>query len=183
MSARFIGVTTAALLMLGGCSQPAEGDHPVAATSDAAAGTVASVVAGSGDHRKLAAALNDTRLAPVLDGKGEYTLLAPSDAAFAALGDKGTALTAKDQHPLMIAVLRGHILPGQVTPKSVAAAIARKKGAVEMRTMAGATVTFARSADGLTVSNGGSTARLASASIASSNGAVLPIDKVLMPPQ
>lgn len=174
---------TAGLALLAGCSREDAGAQPEAVTSDAARGTVAAALAGSGDHRKLAAALTDTQLAPVLDGKGDYTLLAPSDAAFEALGDKGAALAAKDQRPLMIAVLRGHILPGQVTLKAIEAAIARKQGPVEMRTMAGGTVTFARAGDGFTVSNGGVTAKLAEATTAASNGAVLPIDKVLLPAQ
>jgi uncharacterized surface protein with fasciclin (FAS1) repeats len=184
MSARAtVLAAAAALALLGGCSQDGAGDEPLAATSDAAADTVAAAVAGSGEHRKLAAALTGTQLSPVLDGKGDYTLLAPSDAAFAALGDKGEALAAQDQRPLMIAVLRGHILPGQVTPKAIEAAIARKQGPVEMRTMAGSTVTFAKADRGFTVSNGRETAVLATATTAASNGAVLPIDKVLMPAQ
>lgn len=173
----------AGLLTLSGCGQRDEGEKPIAAASEGSDGTVAAAVAGSGDHRKLAAALTDTQLAPVLDGKGDYTLLAPSDAAFDALGDKGARLAEQAQRPLMIAVLRGHILPGQVTPKSIEAAIARKNGPVEMRTMAGNTVTFAKGSSGFTVSNGGSTATLAEASTAASNGAVLPIDKVLLPAQ
>jgi len=173
----------AGLALVTGCSQEGKGDNPAAATSDAATGTVAASVAGSADHRKLAAALTDTQLAPVLDGKGDYTLLAPSDAAFAALGDKGTKLGEQDQRPLMIAVLRGHILPGQVTPKAIESAIARKKGPVEMRTMAGNTVTFAKSGEGFTVSNGSVTAAVAKATTAASNGAVLPLDKVLLPAQ
>lgn len=178
-----MGAAAAGLLLLGACGQTSDGTKPAAATSDAARGTVAAAVAASSDHRKIASALADTQLAPVLDGKGDYTLLAPSDTAFAALGDKGTRLGEKEQRPLMIAVLRGHILPGQVTPKAIEAAIARKKGPVAMRTMAGNTVTFAEADDGFTVSNGGETAKLATASTAASNGAVLSIDKVLMPAQ
>lgn len=174
-------IAAAGLLLLGGCGQPSESDQAVATASDAAAGTVAAAVAGSVDHRKLAGALTDTQLAPVLDGTAEYTLLAPSDAAFEAMGAKTAALTSKEERPLMIALLRGHILPGQVAPKSVEAAIARKQGPVTMRTMAGNTVTFAKSGEGLTVTAGSGTARLAAASTAASNGAVLSIDKVLMP--
>ena len=69
-----------------------------------------------------------------------------------------------------------------MTPRSVEAAIAHKRGPVQMRTMAGSTVTFAKSGDGFSVSNGDATAKLAAASTAASNGAVLPIDKVLLPP-
>lgn len=181
MSGRIAIAAIAALLA--GCSAQDDGTEPTAAASEADTGTVAASVAGSGEHRKLAAALADTQLAPVLDGKGDYTLLAPSDAAFEALGTKATALTAREQRPLMIAVLRGHILPGQVTPKAIEAAIERKRGPVEMRTMAGGTVRFSKGENGFQVSNGAHTATLAEATTAASNGAVLPIDKVLLPAQ
>ena len=181
---RTVVAAAAGLLALAACSQQDQGDEPAAATSGTAIGTVAATVGALNDHRKLAAALTDTQLAPVLDGKGDYTLLAPSDAAFDALGDKGAALASTDQRPLMIAVLRGHVLPGQVTPQGIEAAITRKRGPVEMRTMSGSTVRFAKNANGgLTVSNGAQTAAMAAGSTTASNGAVLPIDKVLLPAQ
>lgn len=181
MKAGAASSAAAALALVAGCSDADPGKAPEAATSQAAPGTVAAVVAGSPEHRRLAAALSDTQLAPVLDGKGDYTLLAPGDAAFEALGEKAEALAAPEQRALTIALLRGHILPGQVMPAAIEAAIARRKGPVEMRTMAGGTVRFARDEDGVTVSNGAATARLAPETTAASNGAVLPIDKLLLP--
>ena len=182
MSARTILIASAPLALLASTAQDAGEKKPVAAAGDTASGTVAAAVAASDGHRKLTAALADTQLAPVLDGKGDYTLLAPSDAAFDALGERGAALSGAEQRPLMIAVLRGHILPGQVTPEAIEAAIARKQGPVEMRTMAGGTVRFAKNGSGYTVSNGAETAALG-ASTAASNGAVLAVDKVLLPAQ
>jgi uncharacterized surface protein with fasciclin (FAS1) repeats len=182
MSTRTVLLAAAPLALLAGCNARGEGETPEASGGEAA-GTVAAAVAASDEHRKLAAALSDTQLAPVLDGNGDYTVLAPSDAAFEALGKKGSALSAEDQRPLLSAVLRGHILPGQVTPEAIARAIARKKGPVEMRTMAGTTVTFAEAGERFTVSNGGAAATLARAATTASNGAVLPIDKVMLPVQ
>jgi uncharacterized surface protein with fasciclin (FAS1) repeats len=170
------------LLVLAGCSQGGEGDKPIAATSEQTNGTVAATVAASADHRKLAAALTDTQLGPVLDGKGAYTLLAPDDTAFDALGDKGDALAGKDRRPLMIAVLRAHLLPGEVTPEAIEKAIAREKGPVEMRTMAGGTVRFSKGRRGIVVGNGETEAALSGTAQTASNGAMLPIDKVLLPP-
>ncbi len=176
-----VGAATAGLMALAGCSEQGQGDQPVAATGQSTNGTVAATVAASSEHRELAAALTDTQLAPVLDGKGIYTLLAPGDAAFAALGAKGEALSGPDRRPLMIAVLRAHLLPGEVTPESIERAIARKQGPVTMRTMAGGTVRFSKTDVGITVGNGATEAALASTAYAASNGAVLPIDKVLLP--
>lgn len=181
MSARVTAVAASGLLGLAACSPSDRSAQTEAVASSTDSGTVAAALTEIADHRMLSAALTDTQLAPVLDGNGHYTLLAPSDAAFDALGEKGTALGSEEQRPLMIAVLRGHILPGQVTSRSVEEAIARKKGPVEMRTMAGDTVRFAQTDEGLTVSNGNQTAKLEAGEVTAANGAVLPIDKVLLP--
>lgn len=182
MSARLTLVLAASgWIALAGCSEQGQGDQPIAAKSQSANGTVAATVAGSGDHRELAAALADTRLAPVLDGKGVYTLLAPNDAAFGGLGEKGEALSAEERRPLMIGVLRAHLLPGQVTPESIEQAIARKQGPVEMRTMAGGMVRFRKSDGRIIVSNGSTEAELTGTAQTASNGAVVPLDGVLLP--
>lgn len=182
MSARLLPIAATAMLMaLGGCSEQGQGDKPVAADSQAANGTVAAMLAQSPDHRRLAAALTDTALGPVLDGAGSYTLLAPNDAAMAALGAKGETLTDGEHRPLMIGVLRAHLLPGQVTPEAVRQAIAREQGPVEMRTMAGGTVQFREGDAGILVGNGSAEAALTGGARTASNGAVLPIDKVLLP--
>lgn len=182
MSARHKRIAGMALLMaLAGCDRQGQGDQPMAANGQAGNGTVIATLADSPDHRELAAALTDTRLAPVLDGKGNYTLIAPVDAAFAALGAKADALEGENHRPLMIAVLRAHLLPGQVTPEAIEAAIARKNGPVEMRTMAGGTVRFRKTEGRIMVGNGSSEAALTGTARTASNGAVLPVDKVLLP--
>ena len=181
MSARLAIVAVAGMAILTGCSGPGRHDQPQALASVSGHGTVASAIAGSKDLRQLSLALSETQLAPVLDGKGEYTLLAPNDAAFEALGAKGKALKAKDQQPLLIAVLRSHLLPGLVTPPAIAAAIAREHGPVEMKTMAGGRVRFSKDETGFAVTNGNTTAHLAGTVQTASNGAILPIDAVLLP--
>ena len=183
MNARSAVAAAAGLLALAACNQTDPGgvQKLTGGETETAGGTVAGALTDVDGHRALTAALTDTQLAPVLDGKGDYSLLAPSDAAFDALGEKYKALSGHNARPLMIAVLRGLILPGQITPKSIEQAIARKKGPVEMRTMAGDTVRFAKGESGLTVSNGEQTARLESGAVTAANGAVLPIDTVLLP--
>lgn len=170
-----------ACLTLAGCSNEGQRDEVPATTSETASATVAATVAASPNHRRLTAALTDTQLAPVLDGKGIYTLLAPGDAAFSALGTKAKTLEGAERRPLMIAVLRAHLLPGEITPEAIERAIARKKAPVTMRTMAGATVRFRRSENGLIVDNGATQAKLAEPASHASNGTVLPIDAVLLP--
>ncbi len=181
MRPSLMAIAAAGLLGLSACG---EADAPERLSADATVtvqnGTIAASLGDIGELRTVSAALADTQLAPVLDGNGDYTLLAPTDAAFTALGDKAEALRRANNRPLMIAVLRGHILPGQVTTDSIKAAIARKKGSVTMQTMGGTSVTFIENGEDITVGNGASTATIGQSATAS-NGAILTIDKVLVP--
>ena len=181
MIARLTMTAVAGMTILSGCSQAGKSDQPQTFVTVSGHGTLASAVAESRDLHRLSSALNETQLAPVLDGKGEYTLLAPTDAAFEALGDKDKVLADKDQQPLLIAILRGHLLPGAITPSAIVAAIARKGGPVEMNTMAGGTVRFSKDAKGLTVTKDGATVRIAGTTQTAANGTILPIDAVLLP--
>lgn len=174
-------ILVAAALGLAGCSETGDEKQPLLDAQTEGRGTVAASLSGTSELRTFAAAMASTQLFPVLDGKGDYTVLAPSDAAFEALGEKGKVMLSKEQQPIAIAILRGHILPGQVTAQAIEKAIARKQGPVSMATMAGGTVTFAKRNGGLTVSNGAATASVSESVTTASNGAILQIDKVLMP--
>lgn len=143
-------------------------------------GTIASAVSEDPALRSLKVAMTDSQLSSAFDRKGDYTLLAPTDAAFSALGDKAKGLSQPENLPLLVAVLRGHILPGHVTAESIEQAIARKKGPVQMMTMSGTPVTFTQSGDSILVGNGNVQATLSSATKVS-NGAVIKIDRVLVP--
>lgn len=181
MRAAFMAMAAAAALCLTACGDgKSTSDGEPLTAARARNGTIAASLAETGDLRTLSAALADTQLAPVLDRKGDYTLLAPTDAAFTALGKKLDELRSPQERPLMIALLRAHILPGQVTPDSIRAAIARKKGPVRMQTMGGTTVTFTDTGAAIAVGNGATTATMGAAATAS-NGAILTIDKVLLP--
>lgn len=158
-------------------------DGKTVSAASPAGGTLAATVSSSPDHRRLAGMLADAKLNTVLEGKAAYTVLAPSDTAFSALGARGEPLSQAEERPLLIAVLRGHILPGQITPAAIGEALTRKNGPVQMRTMAGTLVTFARAGEAITVSNGAQTATLGDSARTASNGALLPIDTVLLPPQ
>ena len=126
-------------------------------------------------------ALKDTGLASVFDATASYTVLVPTDAGFAKLGDAGKALLQPEQRAALATVLRAHVLPGYFTPRDIEAAIAAKNGRpVEMRSMGNQTLTFAKDGNGITVtSEDGLSARLEGKPILAGNGVALPIDTVL----
>lgn len=177
---KLVLIVVPAILSISACTDtaPRSDMRDSAETTDN--GTIASSVSEDPALRSLKVAMTDTQLSTALDRKGDYTLLAPNDAAFSALGDKAKDLAKPDNLPFMVAILRGHILPGQVTAESITKAIDRKKGPVQMMTMSGTPVTFSKTDDGLLVGNGAIQATLLGATKVS-NGAVVKIDKVLVP--
>lgn len=121
-------------------------------------------------------------LEDVLKGVGPYTLFLPNDDAFKAAGDLSSSLEGDDQRAQRVAFLTAYIVPGYITLNDIQSAVASANGKpVEMTTMAGGKLTFARDAGGaITVTgDGGSTAKLSSDEELASNGAIHGIDTVL----
>jgi uncharacterized surface protein with fasciclin (FAS1) repeats len=168
-------------LVLSACDSDAAGDEPTAQAKPSGEQTVAGALAGAEDLSTVSSAMSDAGLASVFEGIAPYTILAPQDSAFAALGESGTELRQPEQRAAIVAILRDHIVPGYLTPKDIAAAIDRASGnGAKMRTMGGHIVTFARDGDAITVLHeDGSTARLVSEALITGNGVVLPISAVL----
>ncbi len=163
------------------CSDdPATGN---AAENRATSETLAAALAGTDGFSTASRALVETGLAPVFDGPGTYTLLAPDDDAFGALGAAGEALMAEDQRAVLVALLRNHIVPGQIDAESVRDAIEARGGTVRMRTLGGGSLSFALDGERLVVSREGQRAEIDTArEVIASNGAFLPIDAVLVRP-
>lgn len=164
------------------CSDNGATAEGTEAAADAATGeTVSALVSASADHKTLASALTSTGIDSVFTGKGDYTVLAPSDAAFTALGDKGTALTQPEQKAALAAILRDHIIPGTLTPADIGKAIDASSGkSVTMRTVGSGSVTFTKDGDAIAVTaTDGAKAKIAGNGSVGSNGALLPIDAVL----
>lgn len=166
-----------AVVPLAACSQADSTTSAADAGSAEAGGTLAAAIGEAPGLTTVAGALSEAGLAEVFDGPGSYTVLAPDDDAFSALGADGDALTAADRRAELVAVLRGHILPGHLTPDAIRKAIADKKGPVTMRTLADGEVTFAANGETITVSGtDGSKATIDGEALVASNGVVLPLD-------
>jgi hypothetical protein len=64
----------------------AAGKHDAGATKPSAAKDIVSIAVADGRFKTLAKALTDAKLVETLQGKGPFTVFAPTDAAFEALG-------------------------------------------------------------------------------------------------
>ena len=171
----------AATLTLGACAdEAAEEQAEQTGEAEPSGDTLAEALSGAEGLGTVSEALRDVGLTQVFDGAGSYTILAPSDEAFAALGETGEALTEPDQRAAMAAILRDHIVPGYLTPADIEAAIEAQGGTVQAETMGEQTVRFTRDGDGVRVtSEDGSTAMIAGEALRASNGVAIPLDGVL----
>lgn len=161
----------------GGGAKDGEGS-PAAKPTDA---TLAAEISSAPGLAIVSAGLKSTGLGTVFDGAAPYTLLAPDDDAFGALGAAGTALQQPQNTAALAAILRDHILPGYVTVSDIEAALKASGGKpVKMKTMGDSEVSFSREDDALIVSTAdGARARIDSTATPASNGVVIPIDAVL----
>lgn len=179
-SRRSLGALAAvALVSLSACSkdEAAETEQASAEPTDE---TLATAISDADELSVVASALGDSGLAQVFDGAGSYTIFAPSDAAFEALGETGTALREPGQRAAMAAVLRDHIVPGYLTPTDIEAAIEAQGGSVKVETMGDHALTFSRADSGIRVtSEDGSNAMLTGDALKARNGVAIGLDGVL----
>lgn len=173
----------AGVALLPACSNDAEtADEGSTATQDEGTRTLAASLGDLPDMASLNGAISAAQLGSIFDGPGSYTLLAPNDPAFDRLGDSGKALLEEEQRPLLVGLLREHILPGHLTPENIGEALDTQGGDVTMTTLGGTAVTFSRDGEAITVSNGnGSSARFTGTATAATNGVIIPLDTVMVP--
>ncbi len=131
--------------------------------------------AESGEFSILISALEAAKpsLVQRLTHKNEYTVLAPTDAAFAALLDE-LGLTAEQllsDQALVTRVLRYHIVRGKLDAETVL-------GSERIRTLQGDTLL---QSGGVLTDENGRTANIVATDIQASNGVIHVIDRVVLP--
>jgi uncharacterized surface protein with fasciclin (FAS1) repeats len=138
----------------------------------------------SADHTTLVAAVQAADLVDTLSGEGPFTVLAPTNEAFAALpeGTVDTLLLPENKAQLQT-VLGCHVIPALALSTDIAQMVEEDGGTHEVETVGGCTLTLATTADGgVTVTDeNGTTANVTIADVRQSNGVIHVIDAVLTP--
>ena len=136
----------------------------------AAAKDIVAIASGDAQFKTLTKALTVAGLVPTLQGKGPFTVFAPTDAAFAAL-PKGTLddLLKPANKAKLVKILTYHVVPGSVLSTSL------KSG--DVKSVEGSSLKVAVSTGKVTVSG----ANVVKADIKASNGVIHVIDQVLIP--
>ncbi|QDU65618.1 fasciclin domain-containing protein [Engelhardtia mirabilis] len=134
-------------------------------------GNIVEVASSAGHFSTLVTAVGAAGLVDVLSGPGPFTVLAPTDEAFAQL-DEGLleSLLQPENRATLAAVLKNHVIAGKV-PSSAVAEL------TETRPLGGQRLSI-NVADGA-VHIGGAT--VITADVAASNGVIHVIDRVLVP--
>ncbi|WP_456268033.1 fasciclin domain-containing protein [Kushneria sp. AK178] len=92
--------------------------------------TLLETLKARGDFNTLVQALDDADMSDMLDGRGPYTLFAPTDEAFAQLPDSERQALLDGEHKEWLSkVLEYHLLPGMV-PGSEFKALGRPQALV-----------------------------------------------------
>ena len=109
----------------------------------------------------------NVNLVDTLNG-GEFTVFAPTDAAFAKI-DPATIEKLKTDSDLLTKILTYHVVPGQASPEQVVGT---------HKTVQGASVTVTGGGEAIKVNN----ASVVCGGVQTANATVYMIDTVLMPP-
>ncbi|WP_126651244.1 fasciclin domain-containing protein [Chryseobacterium aureum] len=137
----------------------------------------------SKDHKTLVAAVKAAGLVETLQSAGPFTVLAPTDAAFAKL-PKGTVenLVKPENKATLTSILTYHVLPGKYSAKEIWAAVKAGNGKSMMKTVQGEDLTFWTKGKDLYIKDAkGNSAKVTIADVNQSNGVIHVIDTVLMP--
>ena len=123
----------------------------------------------AGKFKTLTSLVKRAGLAKTLQGKGPYTVFAPTDAAFAKVPDATLARLARNRAKLR-SVLLLHVAEGRLT----AAKVTKRRS---VKTLNGQRLAI-RVRDGKVFVGG---ARVVTADVTASNGVIHAINKVLLP--
>ncbi|PAP77470.1 fasciclin domain-containing protein [Rubrivirga marina] len=177
-----LALTLLLAALTAGCSDsapeadPAPSDTTTVLTppDDAGRQSVADIVSTSPRLRTLARLLQASGLNETLaDTSTAYTLFAPSDDAFAVLGDDAIAALEANPDAAREALL-AHALPTRMLSVDVFPELS-------IESMAGTELAFLEQDGGLAVRSGGTTAQITDADLDADNGVVHVIDTVLQP--
>ena len=145
---------------------------PVARAADeqASTGDIVAVASKAGSFNTLVAAVKAAGLVETLQGKGPFTVFAPTDEAFAKL-PAGTVedLLKPENKEKLVAILTYHVVPGKVMAADVKTMMAKTVNGKELSI---------KVADGKVTVND---ATVVKTDVAASNGVIHVIDTVLLP--
>lgn len=146
--------------------------------------TIVDNAVNSADHTTLVAAVKAGGLVETLEGKGPFTVFAPTNEAFAAL-PAGTVdnLVKPENKPTLVKILTYHVIAGDYTAAKLMKAIQMGRGTAQLATVQGEKLTFKMNGPRniVVIDSKGNAASISTYDVMQSNGVIQVIDRVLMP--
>ena len=137
----------------------------------------------SADHTTLVAAVKAAGLVETLQGKGPFTVFAPTNAAFGKLpaGTVDTLLKPENK-PALTKVLTYHVVPGRLSSVDLKKQIKAGSGTAMLKTVSGGTLwAMMQGSDVVLKDEKGGMAIVTQANVFQSNGVIHVIDTVVLP--
>jgi uncharacterized surface protein with fasciclin (FAS1) repeats len=137
----------------------------------------------SKDHTTLVAAVKAAGLVDTLSSKGPFTVFAPTNAAFEKLPkDTVPTLLKPENKGKLSGILTYHVVAGKMSAEDLAAKAKEMGGKVELKTVAGGTITImGENGAWFVVDANGGKSKITIADVNQSNGVIHVIDGVLLP--
>ncbi len=137
----------------------------------------------SKDHTTLVAAVKAADLVTTLQGKGPFTVFAPTNEAFAKL-PKGTVetLLKPENKSKLQSILTYHVVAGKMNSADIAKAIKKGNGKAVLTTVQGGKLTAWMDGKTLYISDeNGNKSKVTIADVNQSNGVIHVVDTVVLP--
>ena len=174
----------AAQMMGGGNKMSGDGNPMVGGAPMFKAKNIVENAVNSADHTTLVAAVKAAGLVETLQGKGPFTVFAPTNAAFEKL-PAGTVetLVRPENKDTLTKILTYHVVAGRYDSKKLAQLIKKGGGQAWLKTVSGGTLTARPNGmNGITLTDEkGGTSNVTIADVYQSNGVIHVIDTVVMP--
>lgn len=138
----------------------------------------------SKDHTTLVAAVKAAGLVETLQGKGPFTVFAPTNDAFENLPEGTVSTLLKPENKAKLtAVLTYHVLPGKFDATALSKEISKGKGSYTAKTVNGESLTFMQNGPNniIVKDKNGNQANVTIKDVYQSNGVIMVIDQVLIP--
>ncbi len=181
----FTFMVAAAALMIGGSAAFAQmmNDPVVGGAAMYPSKTIVANAMNSADHTTLVAAVKAAGLVDTLNGKGPFTVFAPTNDAFAQLPAGTVDMLLKPENKAMLTkVLTYHVVAGKWDSKALAGLIKKGNGQARLKTVSGGTLTAMMDGNNIVVRDEkGGTATVTIADVYQSNGVIHVVNAVLMP--
>ncbi|WP_116124654.1 fasciclin domain-containing protein [Lewinella sp. IMCC34183] len=158
-------------------------NRSTANTGSAPDATIAEVASSNSNFSKLVTAAKSADLVNLLNSNGEFTVFAPTNAAFDALPDStSNMLMQAGNQDMLKTLLSYHVIASKISAADLMKAIEKSNGYFRIQTISGSSLIASMDGDNVILTDGnGEYATVTDTDIEASNGIIHAIDGVLTP--